>query len=359
MDKLRKIGIILLAVLIMPYTGCEESDDAGDSLIPENFIVDIPDALSYNSANGRISEDEINGGLVYALLGVYIYFGEASALLVQEFITFLRTHPGLTKLDTFTFTSDEDGRTKKATVEENGTYDGKSYQYKLTVWDEDETMAFQLFWNKSPISGVAIMSPYNIDRTNEYVNPELMYRLEYSEDNANYEKVMIVSVSKHELFDEDGIDNFKMHVGKQGDIVEIFGNSNHPTITIIGNNYNGARNYAFVGRADEANDIGVAQVAMPPSSVVTNEGIFENYSIRKVLEEEVFIAFGTSLPSILDPFLVNSDPPGYFVKGKGFEGSGDNVPDDTGFTEEFIDLSNLKPYVPNSIQYMSVDFADD
>jgi len=344
--------------MILSFVSCEEND-ADSSLLPKNFTLDVPEALSYSSTGARIAEDEVNGGIVYALLGVYVYFGESSAMLVQEFITFLRQNPGLTKINSFTYTSEDDGRTKSATIEEDGVYGGITYQYKLTIMDQLENMAFQLFWNKSPVSGIAIMSPYNIDRTNDVVDPEVMFSIEYTEEDSVYDKVMIVSVSGNGPEDEDGLNNFKMYVGKKGNIVEIFGNSNHPTITIIGDNYYGARNYAFVGRADEANDIGVAKVAMPPSSVETNVGLFENYSIRKVLEEEVFKVFGTSLPSVLEPFLVNSDPPGYFVKGKGFEGSGENIPDNEAFTEEFIDLSNLKPYVPKYIQYLSVDFTDD
>jgi len=359
MEQLRKIGIVLLVVFILPFVACEEGDDADNSLLPKTFTVDIPDAISYDAAGARIAEDDINGGLIYALLGVYVKFGEASALLVQEFITYLRTHPGITKVDTFIFTSEQDGRVKTATVEEDATYDGTLYQYKITVWDEVENTAFQLFWNSNPVSGIAIMNPYNIDRTNEYVDQELMYSIEYTEDDTVYDKVMIVSVSGNEPDYEDGPNNFKMYVGKTGNTVEIFGNSNHPNFTIIGNNNSTARNYAFVGRADAAQEIGVAQVAMPPSTVNTNVDLFEDYSIRKVLQQEVLEVFGTSLPALLEPFLVNSDPPGYFVKGKGFEGSADNLPDESGFTEEFIDLGGMTPYVPNDIQFLEVEFEED
>lgn len=360
MNKFGSFYFVMLALTtLIFFIACEEDgENEGDNLAPERFTIDVPDAISYSGSGARIAEDEINGGVVYALLGVYVNFGEESAKLVEEFIVFLGTHPGLTRLNEFSFTSDEDGRIKNALVEENGEYNGTDFQYKLTIRDEDESMAFQLFWNRDPISGIAIMSPYNIDRTNSHVNPELIYMIEYTEDDPVYEKVMIVSVSDHEPIDTDGIDNFKMYAGKNGNVVEIYGNSNHPTITIIGNNFNGARNYAFVGRADENDAIGVAKVALPPSTVETNMGLFEDYSIRKVLEYEVEKAFGISLPAFLEPFLVNSDPPGYFVKGKGFEGSGDNIPDEEGFTVEFINLDELTPYIPKDIRDLNVAFSE-
>ena len=91
----------------------------------------------------------------------------------------------------------------------------------------------QIFWNRKPISGVAILKPYNIDRTNDENIQDAVFRVEYSEaGEKGYDAHMLVAASG--LHVADPLDNvycanaLKMFVGKSGDMIDVFGNSNHP-----------------------------------------------------------------------------------------------------------------------------------
>ena len=72
-----------------------------------------------------------------------------------------------------TFESDDDGRVKHLVVVEDSDYDERSWEFQLTITDvdsegnEDGGKALQLFWDRDPIRGIALLKPSNIDRLND------------------------------------------------------------------------------------------------------------------------------------------------------------------------------------------------
>ena len=53
-----------------------------------------------------------------------------------------------------------------ATVKENLTASGKTWEYGLQIKDKaDDAVAMQVFWNNSPIKGFALMNVYEVDRS--------------------------------------------------------------------------------------------------------------------------------------------------------------------------------------------------
>jgi hypothetical protein len=159
-----------------------------------------------------------------------------------------------------------------------------------------------------------------------------------------------------------------MFAGKNGDVIDIHGNSNHPGFKIIDTTYTGGRNYAFVARSNRELNISVAKIALPPSSVSTIENIFEEYSIKNVikreLEEEyaglisIYPAAQDTLDAMVDLYTAEAEPPGYFDAG-GFISNADSIPDNEGFTEEFMDLSGMQPYVPFDIKNLIISFLEE
>lgn len=99
----------------------------------------------------------------------------------------------------------------------------------------------------------------------------------------------------------------------------------------------------------------MAQIALPPSSIGTNENILEDYSIFNVFSAEL-MSVGIDDEELIALLLQGTEPPGYFEGELGLTGIGDDVPDNPGFTDEFIDLSDLSLFVPSEVRDLTLDF---
>ncbi|MTI21816.1 hypothetical protein E1176_12360 [Fulvivirga sp. RKSG066] len=163
---------------------------------------------------------------------------------------------------------------------------------------------------------------------------------------------MAVSISGLNIENNGDINAMKMFVGKNGDVVEIMGNSNHPDVAIIDEQNPISRNYAFVGRGDEVADLGVVKLALPPSDVDTDD-VLVDYSVYAVLDAEIKAA-GYNDQAVIDDILRDALSPAYF-NAAGFIASGEeNKP--ASFSDEFVDLSGMKPFVPVAVRDLEVTF---
>ena len=362
---MKKVILSLMSIsLFLFIISCNEEEETvnAEIEIPQSFSVDIPPSISSN-ANGALSgkldgdgDGLIEGNDIYQAVPFFIFIGEESARIV-EYIFPIAAELEQQNIESLTYVSDDDGRAKEVTINRNVTRAGKSYAYELTTFDVlDNAQALQMLWNVSPVEGVAIISPYNIDHTDDS-NPNALLRIDYTEDDPNYEATMTVSISGIDP-GVDGLDNLKLWAGRNGDIVDVVGNSNHPGFELFDPNFTGGRNYAFVGRGDEALDIGVINLSLPPSSVNTND-VLDIYSVYNVLFAEIENATsGLLTTQQIDDILAEANSPAYFNDAQGFVTSGlDNQPSD--FTNQFIDLSNLNPFVPEDIRTLQVEFISN
>jgi len=370
MKSVKAVVFLLFVFLIVGLSSCGEEDLVDTELqIPSKFSVDIPSAISSSTATGlgsRIAVDDdgvIEGEDIYAALPYFIRLGEASAEII-ELTLVIAAVLEVANVDTYTYVDEEDGRSKRIDLVENVTRGGATYEYELIVTDiEEDDLALQLLWNSSAgVEGVGILKPYNINRLESGNDSDAFYRIDYSEVDPDYEATMLVSLSGISL-DEDGngtvdesergnIDNLKMFVGRNGDVVEIRGNSNHPQVTIIDPEYTGGRNYAFVGRGNDVTNIGVVELALPPSSVST-EDVLDTYSVFNVLNEEIDIVFDRQLDqSIIDAVLAEAGAPAYFNES-GFISAGEALPD--GFSADFSDLSSMRPFAPAEVSALNMN----
>jgi hypothetical protein len=153
----------------------------------------------------------------------------------------------------------------------------------------------------------------------------------------------------------------KMFVGQKGDTVQIRGNSNHPTAQIMNSAWQGGRSWCFVAKNNVALDIAVAKVALPPVSHSNTLDLWTDYSMEKVLEDEVKAAYNI-LPVadqnvIIGLVTANAKIPGFFQGDGGFISSGlANIPSNTGFTPKFINLGYLQPYTPSEVNMLVISF---
>ncbi len=381
--KTRNLILGTLAfIAISFFTSCEDNNiepqnDYG--ILPERFKVDIPGSLSNTgtkSASLKSTEgDTLSGNEIYQHLTTFIAAGEAGAELVEDIIWGITIHH-IDQVKTLTYVSNEDNRIKNLVVYENAEYAGKVWEYQLTLTDadsegnEDNGIGMQIFWNKNPIAGIAILKPYNINR-NDKGSGQAMFRIEYSEEGTEeYETYMVIEISdlpmpsaENDLF---AVNTLKMLVGKDGDRIDVYGNSNHPNAQF--NPYDSEAigyNWAFVASGYQSNDLGVAEVGLPYSSadISSREDILVVNSIKTVLGREMTNYIVAENPQLegyeelieayLQPYLSNAEAPGYFSTN-GFVQAG-TAPDNS-YSELETSITSLVPYNPKTISELQIEF---
>ena len=366
---------ILAATAVMFFTSCEENnvkpqgDDYG--ILPERFKVDVPNSISNNvkSASFKSTEgDTLNGNDIYGSLAYFIAIGEGSADLVEAIMWHIKVYK-IENVIELTYTSDEDSRVKHLSVISDVVFQDKSYEYQLTITDvesegnNDGGIGMQVFWNNDPISGIALIKPYNLNREDDADAGDAMYSVEYSEEGmGDYEAYMIIQIADIPLpdanADQFAVDNLKMFVGKKGDLIDVYGNSNHPNAKFFTDDT--GFNWAFVASGHEEKDIAVAEVGLPASTLDTpsREIILKDYSVKNVLTDQINEWFLEVLgirphEEDLANYLHNADAPGYFDT-KGFI-QGGTAPS-AAYGELETRLEALTPYNPKEINDLTISF---
>lgn len=368
-SRLFTVGLIFSLVL----TACENNETIKpqQDLLPQSFSVDIPSSLSNQNSisNGRISgkikEDTLQGNDIYLHLNTFIAVGEGAAELVEEFITGIRKHK-IDRIQSLTYTSDDDNRTKNLIVLSNVTFEDKAWDYQLTVTDADSEnqadggKALQIFWNKSTlVKGIAIVKPYNCDRTHNTNAQDAVFRIDYTEGGAlGYDAQMEVSISglplESPLENPYSVSTLRMFAGKKGDVVDVYGNTNHPNAILFSGNV--GFNWAFVASGNDVKDIAVAEVGLPPSALneSNREVLLKEYSVKNVFTSEINSVWPGIDQNLLAAFLTNTSAPGYFDNKKGFIAGG--VSPGADWDVLTARLNSLSPYNPKNTSELAVTF---
>ncbi len=359
--------------LLFFFVSCDDSIEKPreqENIVPEQFTVDIPESLTSDQrtsgrvANGRIAEDDLDGNSIYETLGFFIHLAEESSELVEAVLRGAASL-GIHQVIFLSYESDEDGRIKNLEVLENSTYEGVTYEYELTITDADSEgnddggKALQVFWNLDPVVGVAIIKPYNINRTEHPNAGDAVYKVEYMEESdRGYDAHMIVSISgiplPSPLEDPYAVDNLKMFVGKTGDIVDIYGNSNHPNAVFFNQDEVGF-NWAFVASGNDVEDIGVAEVGLPPSNLdeTDRSALLVDYSIKQVFTNQILSVWPNLPQELIDLYLFNTEAPGFF-DADGFV-QGGTSPGEA--YDPLVDrILELAPYSPKAISELEIQF---
>lgn len=371
----RLFGMVAI-VAVMFLVSCEENapnpQNQDQTILPERFKVDIPKSLSnddYKSGNLKSTKaDTLQGNEVYENLKYFIAIGEGAADIAEAIIFHIRLYDIQSVIE-LTYTSDDDNRVKHMVVESEVSYDDRNWDYQLTISDlesqveADGGMGMQVFWNNSPIQGIAIIKPYNLNRNDADEAGKAMYSVEYSEEKlGDYDAHMIVQITdfpmSSALVDPYAVDAIKMFVGKKGDVVDVYGNSNHPNAKFFTDET--GFNWAFVASGNESQDVAVAEVALPPSTLdaTLRDVILKDYSIKNVFTSQINIWFLDNYgvrpdSSDLATYLMNADAPGYF-DNDGFIQGGTAPSNEYDQVESRLDL--LTPYNPKEISELTIEF---
>lgn len=368
MKKLSFFSFVVFLLGILFFTACENTyngPELEESILPDQLTVDIPAALAQDVSvkKSAATIDPLKGGEIYRHLTFFIHAGEHSARLVKHVIWGLRRYK-IENVITLTYESEDDGRIKNLVVVEGPDFDGRTWEYGLTITDaesegnDDGGKAMQIFWNRRPKEGITIIKPYNLDRTNEGRMAEAMFRIDYSgAGELGYDHHMIVSIADMPAIDPllapFAMDGMKMFVGKKGDFVDVYGNSSHPNAKFLTEKV--GYNWAFVASGSDTEDIGVAEVGLPLSTVDAEgrEILLEEYSMYNVLYNEVMTVWPHASEEILNEWLTNTEAPGYFNEDGFIQGG--EAPGD-----EFLSLVDrimgLSPYNPKSIANLEISF---
>jgi hypothetical protein len=373
MKTIKKIGFLWLAgvALSIVLFSCEENPniDSQEDILPQSFSVDIPASISGEVTggrriNGRLKADSANGNEVYSQLRTFIAVGQEASKLVEGIINGIRIYK-INRVISLTYISDDDHRTKNLVVTADVTFENTTWDYQLTVTDADAQSqpdggkALQIFWNHStPIEGIAIIKPYNCDRIKNAKAADAMFRIDYSEGGSlEYDAQMEVRISglplPSPLVEPYAMNTLRMFAGKKGDVVDVYGNSNHPNAVLFA--MNPGFNWAFVASGDEATDKGVAEVGLPSSSLNSTDRnvLLKENSIKNVFTREITAMWPGIDQNLLSEYLKTTAAPGYF-DNNGFISGGTSP--GTQWDALTPRLTNLAPYNPKEVSEMKVSF---
>jgi hypothetical protein len=374
MNTLKNNLFVFIAALAFSFglSSCENNPEVTpqEDLLPTSIAIDIPSSISNSDfANGRKSGrtkgDSIKGNDIYQNLGTFIAVGEGSAQLVEEFIEGIRKYK-IDRVKNLTYISEDDNRTKNLIVESNITFENQAWDYQLTITDADSESqadggkALQIFWNKSArAKGIAIIKLYNCDRIEHANVKDAIFRIDYSEGESNlYDAQMEVWVTglplENPLNDPYSISTLHMFAGKKGDVVDVYGNSNHPNAIFIAGNK--GFNWAFVASGNEVKDVGVAEVGLPPSTLDNSDHntLLKEYSIKNVFTNEINTVWPGIDQALVAGYLKETAAPGFFSKKKGFISGGVSPGSEWDVLTPRLDA--LTPYSPKATSELTLSF---
>jgi hypothetical protein len=365
----KSIWAVMVMILAMSFQSCEQDDldpmNQPESILPQSFRVEIPSSISSNMTVKSSQVDTLRGNDIYEHLRNFIHIGEFGAELTEEVIKMISRN-NLSRPLELTYISDDDNRTKHLKIIENPSFESDKWQYGLTVTDVDASsnevnngIALQVFWNNSPVKGIAMINPYNINRTPEEEYMYTNFRIDYSEaGEAGYERQMIVAITgfpmPSPLVAPYALSKMKMFVGKNDDVISIYGNSEHPNARFFTNET--GFNWAFVAAASESNNVSVAEVGLPPMNLdATDRNTLLNmYSVREVFTHQITNVWPGIDQEILDAYLYHTSAPAYF-NAQGFV-QGNVAPSDE-YEPLQEKIENLTPYNPSHILGLEINFV--
>lgn len=369
MKKLSFYSIFSLLIGLMFFTACENSFNKGpetevESILPDELTVEIPAALSADASmyKSALAVDTLKGREIYGHLRFFIHTGDHAGRMTRAVIHMLKAYK-IDQVISLTYVSEDDGRVKNLVVVEAPDFEGRTWEYGLTITDaEDGGIGMQIFWNhRFPAEGITLINPYNLDHSNDTRWAEAMYRIDYSgAGERGYDRYMIVSIAGlpdiDPLLAPFSMDGMKMFVGKKGDHVDVFGNSSHPNAKFLTEKV--GYNWAFVASGSDSEDIGVVELGLPLSEVDSDsrEVLLERNSIYNVLYNEVKTIWPHASDEILNAWLTNTEAPGFFNR-HGFIQGGE-APSDS-YLPLVRRIGELTPYNPAEIASLEINFKTD
>jgi hypothetical protein len=366
--------MLVFILFSLIFFGCDRNDEprpVDESIVPENFSVNIPDVLSHEESLKKSFTDEddsLPGDLMYKYLTSFIKVGEEGAELTEHIVDVISTYQ-IDKPMILSYESADDNRVKNLVVIENQEYEGIVWEFQMIITDADSEMnddggtGLQFFWNLDPVKGIAIVKPDNMDDIHNKHKENVMYRIEYSEAGEfGYDAHMIVEADSLPMLPasakNNGMKTMKFFAGKKGNIIDLYGNSVNPDAFFFTRDVGIGYNWAFVASANDTENLAVVEVGLPKNDLdeTSREVLLDTFAMRKVLTEALRISKPNMPPEVVNEKLANTMAPGYF-DSFGFVAAG--IRPDEKFAELDIRLTDLCPYNPVKIRDLNINFKAD
>lgn len=373
--KLRVLlfSLAVLAVLIM-VMGCskegaepeepELSNPMGSSLIDLPNCISNPDSILATRMLMRsiaIDDDSVTGDEIYenvrAYIGVAHFCRNLVAEMMNELAPFTTDFSG-------TF-EDEEGHTYTISfITGEVAVNGETYGYNLNLWDPTNEKVLEFYFQRAPnTKGILIFRPYMIHPDTVVDWAEDFYaQIVFDLTKPGYDKWMEISLAgfPYEELGEGTLNNLKLEVYLVGDKISLRGNSNHPQVSLTHNPAETPvdRNYIFRGMADTTLNLGICEVGLPTSDVITTDNIFIDYAVPTVFDSLITLCYPTVPESLVAEWVATFEAPGFFTE-EGFLQPGPDLPDEpTGF-DALLEYTELDCYIPAEIRDLTIEFIDD
>ncbi len=366
-----KYAGLFMALLLFFAIGCKNNQATENtSILPGVMEINIPSSINSAEQEKSALADTVKGSQLYNYMRYFIHIGAVAANTVQRIIDNIRKF-NINQPMNFSYTSEMDGRVKNVKVQANQTFGTQTFQFCMTITDAqkehnpDGGVAAKIYWNRQPVEGIAIIKVANLDCKYDSLFAGTMYRVDYTENPSQtdgYDAKMTVYItglpcdSVHRF----SVRNLKMVVLRKDNIVDVYGNSEHPYAWILLPRQRNGIDWAFVASADAQGNIAAVEVGLPPSYLNSSERsvLLGQYSLYNVLFDEVYNyvkeRFGITPDSTWVAGLLNDAKSPAFFNSQGFKVAG--TAPDSHYQMLVSNLNSLCPFNPEQIHSMRITF---
>jgi len=290
-NKIFKIALLLSGFLMIfscDSFKLETLEPQPTSILPEFDPIIIPSSL--NAPVQTTGLKTINGDTLYDYVRSAFYTIDQINNIIET--TFQRIYAieneGIME---FSFTG-LDGNTKNVSIQTDVVVDSVQWDYCLEIYNGTfAEKVLKAYWNKDQLVQKITLHPAILNTDKFVLHPDALVEIELKKDDeaSPYQESMFVAIKglNTELGGSFDPDNIIVFLGKNNDIVDITGSINVPDAVLLNENYTEGRNWSFLAKVDLTKNIAAAEIALPPSSTDTNEELMLNYSIKKVLVDEI------------------------------------------------------------------------
>ena len=345
----------LLLTLLLIVVACDnlkldkEDTIELEKIIPKETRINIPSSLNYSDFFDK--KKSVGGDTIYNYVRAFVNFADDATKIIEKSYRRIAAveNPGIFE---FSYTG-IDGNTKKVSIQENyvDTINKLNWDYYMEIYNGTfADIALKMWWNVSPQEQKIIFKPSSLN-TNEMVNHQhALVEIEYKAGEiANpYEKTLFVAIDGLTTDGEISYspENIVVFTGQNGNSLEITGASHNPGVALLDYFYRDGRNWSFFANVNIDENIAAVQLALPPSPLESIENLFTDYSIKKVILDEIKTVYpgNETLPDSELFTLAQLDgpkfeSPGYF-DSQGFISAG------TAPTALYSNLNNFGEYIP-------------
>lgn len=327
--------LILLFFGITIFFSCdtfklETIETESQITLPGKVTIEIPSSL--NAIEQTLNNKNLLSiDTIYNYIRIFINIADEAGKIAEN--SFDRLSAIETKdILEFSYTGN-DGNTKNVSIRENFIENDVSWDYYMEIYNVTfADLALKAYWNSDNNEQKIVFNPSKVNVKEMLEHPDALVEIVYKQDIASepYEKSMFMAIKGLTIPENDHFspDNILLFIGQNGNTLDVTGSSNNPNVIFLNDEYSGGRNWSFVAKVDLVQNIAVAELALPPSWIETNENLPVNYSLKQILLDEMRLTFPETILMTDEQVLnmINLDPseienPVYF-NNLGFAGTG-------------------------------------